>query len=106
MEITEQVYSLVKRTSLKHDFGLSDQLKRASISIAANIAEGFGKYGRKEFCRFLLIARGSCFEVATLLKLAGRIDHSLTPDLAPILQRVELEIAKLTALRNHLSKLG
>ena len=51
-------------------FGLTSQLQRASTSVAANIAEGYGRIGRRDFVRFLGIARGSAYEVFTHVTVA------------------------------------
>lgn len=58
-----RVYKLLERPSVKHDFRFLDQLRDAARSAPANIAEGFGRFGNKEFARFARIARGSEQEV-------------------------------------------
>ncbi|GGH68846.1 four helix bundle protein [Phaeocystidibacter marisrubri] len=57
------------RTSpkLRREYELKNQIIRASLSIMNNIAEGFGRKSNKEFLRFLSIARGSCFEVESMI---------------------------------------
>jgi four helix bundle protein len=55
------------------DFGFRDQICRASVSISNNIAEGFDRYSKKEFVRFLYISKGSCSEVKSMLYLAKRL---------------------------------
>jgi len=57
------------------DYALRNQLRRASISISSNIAEGYGRHSRKEFLRFLSIANGSVFEVRSQIKLAKNINY-------------------------------
>jgi four helix bundle protein len=55
------------------DYGLSNQIKRASISIPSNIAEGFGRKNTKEYIQFLYISLGSCFETETQLIIMNNI---------------------------------
>jgi len=65
--LTRQIYALTRIGQLSKDFGLRDQLQRASVSVMANIAEGFDCDSHKEFARFLGIARRSAVEVQSLL---------------------------------------
>lgn len=55
------------------DYGFKDQILRAGISISNNIAEGFDRYYKKEFIRFLYIAMGSCSEVKSMMYLSDRL---------------------------------
>lgn len=68
IELVKEIYLLTKEGELSKDFGLRDQLRRASVSITANIAEGFERYSRKEYVHFLVIAKGSAGEVRSLLQ--------------------------------------
>ena len=61
--LARTVYKLTNLKEFSRDFGLRDQVRRAAISVVANIAEGFGRGGNKEFVAFLSVARGSCVEV-------------------------------------------
>ncbi len=65
--LVNQVYKLVSDSSLKKEFALTDQLKRASISVMTNIAEGFNRYHKKDFIRFLDYSQSSAQEVKSLL---------------------------------------
>ena len=62
-ELTAEVYRLSDSGQFAKDFALRDQIRRASISIMSNIAEGFERRTRPEFRQFLGIAKGSCGEV-------------------------------------------
>ncbi len=82
-------------------YGLKDQLKRASISIALNIAEGTGDKSDKELVRYLHLAKKSLFETVTGLKLAQRI-YNLDP--VGVLKDCDELGKSLQALVNFLSK--
>ena len=62
-EITNNIYKLSSRKPFSNDWTLKDQMRRASISISSNIAEGFERGGNKELIQFLFIAKGSCGEL-------------------------------------------
>ena len=65
--LTKQNYGLTREGALSKDFGLRDQLQRASVSVMANIAEGFDCDSHAEFARFLGFARRSAVELQSLL---------------------------------------
>ncbi len=62
-ELNKDVYVITNNTAFAKDFSLRDQVRRASISVMANIAEGFGRRSNKEFSNFLNMAHGSAAEV-------------------------------------------
>ncbi len=66
--LTNEIYRTTGKFA--RDFGLKDQIRRASISILSNIAEGFERGGDKEFLQFLAMAKGSCGEVRAQLYVA------------------------------------
>ncbi len=69
-ELNPAVYNLTRQLPEGERFGLVSQLRRASISVSANIAEGLGRGSPGDFTRFLRIASGSAAEVETLLSVA------------------------------------
>jgi len=70
MELTAQVYRLTQSFPPEERFGLTNQLRRASVSIPSNIAEGKGRASSGEFIQFVGHARGSTLEVQTQLEIA------------------------------------
>jgi len=75
IDLVKQIYLRTKEGELSKDFGLRDQLRRATISIPTNIAEGFERYSRKEYLNFLNIAKGSAGEVRSLLRVALEVGY-------------------------------
>ncbi len=70
MEMVKQVYLITNDGKLNRDFALRDQLRRAALSIPANIAEGFERASQKEYLNYLNIAKGSAGEVRSLLRVS------------------------------------
>lgn len=83
MTLVEGVYRLTEAFPTREQFGLTSQMRRAAVSIAANIAEGHARATRKDYNHFISIAQGSLAEVETYLILAGRLKladkEALTP---------------------------
>ena len=69
-QLTNEIYTITKQGSFSKDYGLADQIRRASVSIMSNIAEGFERGTNTEFIQFLFIAKGSCGEVRAQLTIA------------------------------------
>lgn len=78
-KLTSQVYEVTATGKFARDFGLRDQIRRATVSILSNIAEGFERGGDNEFLQFLAIAKGSCGEARAQSYVAldqGYISHA------------------------------
>ena len=78
--LTKKIYELTKKLPFKRDRGLSSQIQEASVSIMANIAEGFDRQSKKEFSRFLYYASGSASEVQSHLYVALDQEYILDAD--------------------------
>jgi len=74
-EIAVIIYKMTKKAPFIKDYGLTDQLRRASVSIASNITEGFERNNNNEFIYFLRIAKGSCGELRTQLYISKEIGY-------------------------------
>jgi four helix bundle protein len=73
VELSVAIYDLTSSFPSSERFGLTNQLRRASVSVASNIAEGYGRSTRGEYIQFLGHARGSNCEVQTQLVIAGKL---------------------------------
>jgi len=102
IELSLAVYKLTAQFPREEIYGLTSQIRRASVSVASNIAEGQGRKSRGEFLQFLGNARGSNFEVQTQLVLAGKLGYG-TADLVRECESLSIETGKmLNGLMNSL----
>ena len=69
------VYSITNQSKFKKDYGLCDQIRRAAVSVASNIAEGDERDTDKESVRFFFIAKGSLAELRTQMEIAYKIGY-------------------------------
>jgi four helix bundle protein len=102
MEIAEACYELTRRFPKEELFGLTSQIRRAASSIPANIAEGYGRAGRREYVQFLYVAQGSLKELETHLLLASRVHCCSDTEVKPVLQRAEAVGKMLRSLTGKL----
>ncbi len=75
-QLTNQVYDVSKHGNFAKDYVLRDQIRRATVSVMSNIAEGFERGGNQEFIQYLSIAKGSCGEARSQMYIA--IDQGYT----------------------------
>ncbi|PJJ10293.1 four helix bundle protein [Flavobacterium sp. 1] len=97
------VYQLVKSFPQEELYALTSQLKRASVSIPSNIAEGYGRNTDKSFSHFLDISRGSLFEIETQLLIANELGFIVNKTLFnEILNQIEEESKMINAFSKTL----
>ncbi|MBV8544208.1 MAG: four helix bundle protein [Acidobacteria bacterium] len=75
MVLVTQVYRATEAFPRREIYGLTNQLRRAAVSVPSNIAEGKGRRSKKEYLQFLFKARGSLFEVETQLEISNNLGY-------------------------------
>ena len=93
-EFNKKIYLITETDSFKRDFDLVRQLRRASVSISSNIAEGFERNTDKEFIHFLFVAKGSAGEIRSQLYLALDLEYITQEVFNELLSDIN-EIARL-----------
>ena len=101
-QTTKTIYEVTSEGRFSRDFALSSQIQRASVSIMANIAEGFGRHSDKEFANFLNIAHGSASEVQSHLYVALDLKYIDQDSFTRLYEMLD-EVSRMTlALAQHL----
>ena len=75
MSFVTEIYKISKQFPSDENFGLTSQIRRSSVSIPSNIAEGFGRQGLGDYIRFLNIAIASLFELQTQLEISFNLSY-------------------------------
>lgn len=96
MDLVVCIYETVKIFPKEELYGLTSQMKRSALSIPSNIAEGAGRNGKAEYCRFLYIALGSASELETQIEIAYRLNF---------INDIKNLDSKIRFIKNMLSKL-
>ncbi len=98
----KRIYEITSDGKFAKDFGLRDQIRRASVSIMANIAEGQGRHSNKEFANFLNFAHGSVAETQSHLYIAVDLNYLNQNDFDELYDLLD-EVARMTmSLMKHL----
>ncbi len=104
VNLTDMVYRQTRKFPQEELFALTNQIRRAVVSIPSNIAEGSGRRSNTEFLQFLSIANGSLRELETQLIIAERIGYLSHEQLDALQPRIDTVGRLLTGLRNYLKK--
>jgi four helix bundle protein len=104
MDLAAMIYALSPAMPLSERFGMTSQMQRAAASVPANIAEGYQRGSRKDYARFISIARGSLAETETFLRLAVRVGHLPADTVGPCLSLAEELSRMLTSLKKRLER--
>lgn len=102
--LVAEVYKLTQSFPREEQFGLSSQLRRASVSVISNIAEGFARSSEIETKRFLEISRSSLVEVDTQIEIALKLNYLNEKDIIDLIESSNHIFAMLTNLIKKFSK--
>jgi len=105
IQMAVKIYRLSEGFPKTEVYGLTSQLRRAAVSVASNIAEGYGRGSRGEYRQFLSIARGSVFEVQTQLIIVRELAYATPKTLAEAEELSEQVSKMLAAILKKLSPL-
>ena len=94
MDLVVEIYKISKLLPKEETYGISDQIRRAAVSIPSNIAEGQSRNSAKEFIQFLSIARGSLAELETQLLICTKV-NILSEDNIAEAQNITTEVGKM-----------
>ncbi len=103
-DLVVMVYQATESFPSHEQFGLTSQMRRAVVSVAANIAEGCGRHTLKDFRRFLYLARGSLNEVEYFIHLAARLDYFSESKTASVMSHCHETGRVLQGLINSLTE--
>ena len=103
MEIIKDIYVASSTFPKQELYGLSSQMKRSSVSIPSNIAEGFNRFHNKEYKQFLYIALGSCAELETITEIAAELKYIKEQEKNSLLEKLDHESRMLSNLIKKLA---
>ena len=103
-ELVKEVYSVTSKGKFARDFGLRDQIRRASVSVMSNVAEGYARSSDKEFARSLNIGLGSTAEVQSQLYVARDLGYITNNEFDSLYNRCSKTARLITGFINYLKK--
>ena len=99
-EVVKRTYKLLKKFTDEERFAMCDQLRRASVSVTSNIAEGVNRFSLKDKARFIEIAYGSLMEISSQFEIAEELGYITTSDRQNMDQLIEEDARLLSGLLN------
>ena len=98
IDLIEEIYQITKKFPDSEKFGIINQMRRAAVSVSANLSEGGGRNYSKDFLRFLYISMGSLKELEVLLKISQRLEYINTQQYIERKNQIHLLTAQLAGL--------
>ena len=98
IKLAKDVYEITKTLPKEELYGMTSQLRRAAVSISSNVAEGKGRYHKKEYIQFLYIARGSVYETISLIHLSLSLEYLTSKQSQLLLEHLSQIAAMLNGL--------
>lgn len=102
IQIAEETYHISK--DITYDYSFRDQVRRSSVSISSNIAEGFDRDSMKDFARFLSIAKASAAELQTQIIIGSKIGYFTEDEVVKCEKEITLLMNKIGKLRKYLTR--
>jgi four helix bundle protein len=102
MEIANTIFFMTNDLPRKEDYGLTSQLRRAAVSISANIAEAFGRSSSADKSKFYDYARGSAFETKSLLMYGIKVNYFKEEETMKLIALIEITIHEINKVKRAL----
>ena len=104
MELVDHVYDMTEKFPREELFGLTLQMRRASVSVPSNIAEGKAREHLREYLHHVSVAQGSLAELETQLEIAARLSYCSREESGQILEQAQTLARQLSAMRSALEQ--
>lgn len=106
MQLVKEIYLLTEKFPRSELYGITSQIRRASISIPSNIAEGYGRKSSKEYAQFYSIAYGSALELETQLIITKDLEFAIAKELEKAEQLLEEVLRMLNSMTSKMKQLN